>query len=276
MAGLRNLLVLSRPRFWLYLAGPVLVGIAYGASSLGELFAPITVGLFAYFLVPANVYLYGINDIFDAEIDRKNPKKDGRETRFSGDPAVLLAVAVAGLLGVGLLVVVPPIAAPWLAGFFILGGAYSAPPRLKTKPPLDSISNGLYILPGGAAYAATAGGWPPAVAILGGWLWTMAMHTFSAIPDIGPDRQAGIRTTATLLGKRATLAYCGVCWALATGAFALLDPRAGVLLAVYPALVVAIEVGEVPVSRAYWWYPAINAGVGMALTLGGLWGIAYG
>jgi 4-hydroxybenzoate polyprenyltransferase len=101
----------------------------------------------------------------------------------------------------------------------------------------------------------------------------MAMHTFSAVPDIVPDRRAGIRTTATLLGERATLAYCAGCWLLAAGAFALLDPRAGALLAVYPALAVGVAETDVAVARAYWWFPAINGLVGMALTLGGLWGV---
>ncbi|MEF8937724.1 MAG: lycopene elongase, partial [Halovenus sp.] len=66
---------LSRPRFWFYLAGPVIVGVVYGASSQADLFTPLTVELFLYFLIPANIFLYGINDIFDADIDQLNPKK---------------------------------------------------------------------------------------------------------------------------------------------------------------------------------------------------------
>jgi 4-hydroxybenzoate polyprenyltransferase len=271
---LRYLLVLSRPRFWFYLAGPVLVGVAYGASTTAELFAPEAVALFAYFLVPANVYLYGVNDAFDAEVDETNPKKDDREARYRGGTAVAGVVALCGLAGAALVAALPPRASVWVVGFLALGFAYSAPPlRLKTTPPLDSISNGLYVLPGAAAFAAVAGRQPPALALVGGWLWAMAMHTFSAVPDIAPDRRAGIRTTATLLGERATLAYCAGCWLLAAGAFALLDPRAGALLAVYPALAVGVAETDVAVARAYWWFPAINGLVGMALTLGGLWGV---
>jgi len=70
------LLRLSRPRFWLYLAGPVVVGVAYAARTPAELFAPIAVALFAYFLVPANVFLYGVNDVFDADIDVETQKKN--------------------------------------------------------------------------------------------------------------------------------------------------------------------------------------------------------
>ena len=48
-----TLLVTSRPRFWLYLAGPALVGIAFGGSTLGDLVSPVALALFAYFLLPA-------------------------------------------------------------------------------------------------------------------------------------------------------------------------------------------------------------------------------
>ena len=277
MNWVRRLFDRSRPRFWLYLAGPVLVGVAYGAPTLAAVVSPIAVVLFAYYLIPANVYLYGINDVFDATIDRENPKKYGREIRYRGGEATLAAVAVAGAIGLSLVWLLPPVAGLSVLGFLVLGAAYSAPPiRLKTKPPLDSLSNGLYVLPGAAAYAALSGAEPPTLALLGGWCWAMAMHTFSAVPDIESDRLGGIRTTATVLGRRGAIGYCVACWLLAVGLFAFLDPRAGVLLAVYPAIVGFVLVADVDVDRAYWWFPAINTGVGMALTLGGLWGIVHG
>jgi 4-hydroxybenzoate polyprenyltransferase len=273
MSSLRRLLKRSRPRFWLYLAGPVIVGVAYGATDVPGLFSAPALVLFAYFILPANVFLYGVNDVFDADIDTENPKKEHREVRYTGDRLVVGLVVASALAG---LVVAAwfPAAAPWIVGFLFLGAAYSVPPlRLKTTPPLDSVSNGLYVLPGVAAYAALAGANPPLEAIVGGWLWTMAMHTFSAVPDIGPDREAGIRTLATVLDRRGTLAYCGAVWLLAASAFALLDLRGGGLLLVYPALVVLWEAGGIAIDRAYWYYPVINTVVGMLLTLGGLWRI---
>lgn len=273
--SLRALLVRSRPRFWLYLAGPVLVGAVFGAGSLEQLLGPVTLALFAYFLLPANLFLYGVNDVFDAEVDRENPKKRGREARYRGDPLTRRAAVGSAALGIALLAALPRAAAPWLLGFLVLGAAYSAPPRLKTRPPLDSLSNGLYVLPGVAAYAALAGTAPPALAVVGGWLWAMAMHTFSAIPDIEPDREAGIETTATLLGPRLAAAYCGVVWLLAAGMFALVDLRLGLLFLAFPALLAAIELANVEVDRAYWWYPAVNTLAGMAFTLGGLWRLLY-
>src|SRR5699024_1299652 len=134
-----------------------------------------------YFLVPANVFLYGVNDVFDADIDETNPKKDDREVRYTGDKATLAAVIVSGLLALGFVPVLTPAALAVLALFVFLAVEYSAPPlRFKTTPLLDSVSNGLYVLPGVIAYTAVAGELPPIAAVLGGWLWTMGMHTFSA------------------------------------------------------------------------------------------------
>ena len=272
--GLRYLLILSRPRFWFYLAGPVVVGVAAAAETVSELFLPVGFALFGYFLLPANVLLYGVNDIFDAEIDTENPKKTKREARWQGGPAVVASVVVSGLLAVPLFGLTPPAAWPWLAGFLLLAVEYSAPPaRFKTTPLLDSLSNGLYILPGVAAYAAVAGSQPPALAVAGAWLWTMGMHTFSAIPDIEPDRRAGIRTTATWLGERRTYGYVAACWLAAAVAFAFVDPRLGALMAVYPVFVAWVASSSIAVDRAYWWFPALNTAVGTLFTLGLLWRI---
>jgi 4-hydroxybenzoate polyprenyltransferase len=277
LADARYLLKLSRPRFWLYLAGPVVVGVTFAADAPPELFAPVALLLFAYFLLPANVLLYGVNDAFDADVDTGNPKKGDREVRFEGRRSVVASVLLAGLVGLGLFALVDPAAWLPLAGFFLLAVEYSAPPlRFKTTPFLDSLSNGLYVLPGVAAYAALAGELPPPPAVAGAWLWTMGMHTFSAVPDIEPDRAAGIETTATYLGERRTYAYCAAVWLLAAAAFGLVDPRLGAPLLVYPLFVAGVAGTDVAVSRAYWWFPALNTLVGMLITLGGLWRLLYG
>ena len=271
------LIRLSRPRFWLYLAGPVVVGVAYAAGSPAKLFAPVAIGLFAYFLLPANVFLYGVNDIFDRDVDATNPKKDDREVRYRGDRTVPLAVAASALAGLAFLPLLPPAGAVAMLGFLALGAGYSAPPlRFKTTPALDSLSNGLYVLPGAVAYAALAGGPPPLLALAGGWLWAMAMHTFSAIPDIEPDRRADIETTATRLGERRAYAYCTGLWALAALAFAVLHPVLGAVFGFYPLFVVAIVGAGVRVDRAYWWFPVVNTLAGALLTNAALWVMLYG
>jgi 4-hydroxybenzoate polyprenyltransferase len=271
---------LSRPRFWLYLAGPVVVGVVYAAGTPAEFFQPIALALFAYFLVPANIFLYGVNDIFDADIDRLNPKKasEGREVRYGDHRGwhVVAPVAVAAALAAVFVPAVPVEALVAIAGFLLLGAAYSAPPlRLKTTPVLDSLSNGLYVLPGVAAYAALAGTYPPAFAVAGGWVWAMGMHTFSAIPDIEPDRQAGIRTTATFLGESRTLAYCGACWLLAAILMGLVHPALASVFLIYPVFILGIVVADIDIDRAYWWFPVLNTVAGAVLTMMGIWEVQY-
>ncbi|WP_436900313.1 prenyltransferase [Halovenus halobia] len=269
---------LSRPRFWLYLAGPVVVGVAYGASSTAEYFTPLSVALFAYFLVPANIFLYGINDIFDADIDEDNPKKsdDGKEVQYRGGRAVTVLVVLSALAAFAFVPVLPAVGVAALGGFLVLGATYSAPPlRFKTTPLLDSISNGLYIMPGLVAYAALAGELPPALVVAGGWLWTMGMHTFSAIPDIEPDQSAGIQTTATVLGHDRTLAYCAGCWLAAAVSMGLVHPGFAAVFAIYPMFIAGIVLASVDIDRAYWWFPVLNTIAGAALTMAAIWRLTY-
>ncbi|WP_267640482.1 prenyltransferase [Haloarchaeobius amylolyticus] len=271
------LLRLSRPRFWFYLAGPVVVGVAYAAGSSAELFAPVAVALFLYFTFPANVFLYGVNDVFDRDVDEYNPKKEGKEVRYRDSPTVNVLILASGVVGLPFVFVLSQEAGIAMAAYYVLAVQYSAPPfRFKTKPLFDSLSNGLYVLPGVVAYAALAGEFPPLLAVAGGWLWTMGMHTFSAIPDIEPDREAGIRTTATFLGEARTYLYCGLTWLAAAGAFALVDWRLGLLLGVYPVFVAGIALSDVAVDRAYWWFPFVNTVVGMLMTMGALWVMVHG
>jgi len=239
------LLRVSRPRFWLYLAGPVVVGVAYAARTPAELFAPIAVSLFAYFLVPANVFLYGVNDVFDADVDVDNPKKEGREVRYRGGRLVPALVALTGLLSLAFVPFVPLAGTVALGAFLILAVEYSAP-RCGSRRPVSRFGlERLYILPGVVAYTAIAGVAPPAAAVVGGWLWTMGMHTFSAVPDIEPDRAAGIETTATVLGETRSYVYCGLCWLAAAAVFGFVHPFFTAVLGIYPVFVAFVAVSGV-------------------------------
>ena len=55
-----------------------------------------------------------------------------------------------------------------------------------------------------------------------------------------------------------------------------LHPFLGGVFAVYLLFVAGIVAGSVAVSRAYWWFPAVNTLAGMVLTLGGIWGLIHG
>ena len=264
---------LSRPRFWFYLAGPVLVGLVYAASTPEELLSPVSYGLFLYFLVPANLFLYGVNDYFDVDIDEENPKKDEKEVRYTDDAVVTAAVVVSGAVGLAFLPFLSFDAVVWLGVFYALAVGYSAPPtRFKTVPFADSVSNGLYIVPGVVAFLAL--GSPaelPALAVAGAWLWAMGMHTFSAVPDIEPDREGGVVTTATFLGERSTLGYCAGVWTASAVVFSFVSPAFALVLLVYPTLAFVVVYTDVSVRRAYWYFPLINTAVGGVVTFVGLW-----
>jgi 4-hydroxybenzoate polyprenyltransferase len=222
--------------------------------------------------------LYGINDMFDADIDDENPKKsdEGKEIRYRGGWAVTAAVVVSAVASTAFIPVLPPAASGALAGFLLLGTSYSAPPiRFKTTPFLDSVSNGLYIMPGLVAYGALTGELPPVLIIAGGWLWTMGMHTFSAIPDIEPDRAAGIQTTATVLGHGRTLVYCAGCWLAAAVLMGVVHPFFAAVLGIYPLFIGAVAATSVAIDRAYWWFPVLNTVVGAVLTMAAIWRLIY-
>lgn len=254
----------SRPWFWLYLAGPFLVGYTAGMSTPSQyLNAFFWLGL-AYFTYPANMYLYGFNDLFDADTDKHNEKKDKAEHRLQDKERLTVSsiVGLSGLLGAAG-VFAGGIAAYAMAAFLVLGYAYSAPPfRLKAVPFLDSVSNVLYITPAIYGYFLAGGESISIVAVGGAALWTMAMHLFSAIPDIEADASADVRTSATVLGRRQSLYVCAALWMASACLLTVFDPLLAVAL-VYPALsFFALTLDDL--SRLYWYYPYINAAMGFA------------
>ncbi|MFB6116410.1 MAG: prenyltransferase [Candidatus Nanosalina sp.] len=263
---------LSRPRFWLYLAGPALVGMVYGVSQPSQFLALENLLVFLYFLIPANIMLYGINDFFDRDVDEENPKKDGKEESYRSSKVVDGVIGLSSALAIPVTLMMPERVYPLMLVFLGLSYQYSAPPlRFKTKPYLDSLSNGLYAMPFFITYTWLTGSLPPLTVMAGAWLWTMAMHTFSAIPDIEPDREAGIQTTATYLGRVGAYGYVTAVWIFSGFFMALHDLRLGLLFAVYPVLTAAIFFLDFKDSRAYWWFPFINAFIGMVITVYGLW-----
>lgn len=213
MAAMRNLVLLSRPRFWMYLLGPYLVALA--ATSLRP---PLVVWLLGLYLtLPANLLIYGVNDLFDTDTDRLNPKKRDYESLLRPAQRRGLVAAIL-LLNVPFLALVPflPHAWPWLLLFVVTGVGYSMPPlRAKGRPVVDAAFNILYVAPGIAAYAALSGGQPPLAVLVAALLWCMAMHAYSAVPDIPADLAADVPTVATFFGRGKTLALCGLAYALA-------------------------------------------------------------
>ena len=274
---LKYILKLSRPRFWLYLAGPAILGLVLGAENISQLYNFENILIFLYFLIPANIMLYGVNDYFDRDVDEGNPKKEDKEEKYRDNKFTDLTIGFSTALIIPVALNLPLEAFPLILAFLFLSVFYSAPPlRFKARPFMDSLSNGLYILPLAITYTAVTQTLPPVTIFVAGWLWTMAMHTYSAIPDIEPDRKAGIQTTATFLGRKNTYIYCTVIWSLSALVAGLYSIFAGALIGFYPLLAITFYFSDFSDSEAYWYYPYINAFIGMILTMAALWVLIYG
>ena len=278
MPPLRFLIHVSRPRFWLYIFGPYLVGLAAGAAFRSD-FLSFGIAAFAlYFLLPANLLIYGINDIFDFETDKLNPKKQEYETLVRPEDRWQLILAI-------LFLNIPFVAGAFffnstaivaLACFLFFSVFYSAwPVRAKAIPIVDSTFNILYVFPGVFGYAMISGEFPPIMAVAAAFLWTMAMHAYSAIPDIAADREAGVETVATFLGPNGTLAFCTACYlGSAILAFPFLGIFAGISGIIYLTIMAATVFAKdsARVFTIYKYFPFINSAVGFVL----FWLVAYG
>jgi 4-hydroxybenzoate polyprenyltransferase len=264
---IRLSLKVSRPRFWFYLAGPFTVGCIYGASSYLELLKPWFFLYFTYFLVLANIFLYGVNDFWDYETDLINPKKDEKEYRVNKKERLTLKKIHYFIMGVNLLLLIfqENLYQRIIFGSFVfLSYFYSAEPlRFKEKPLLDSASNFLYILPGIFSYYLASDSIPNYPFLLAGFLHAFAMHLFSAIPDITFDQKTGVITSAVLFGKNISLIICMLAWSgLAYIAITVTNTIFGYLTLVYPVITTILLVFGRKVQSVYWFYPYINVGLG--------------
>ena len=211
---IRTLFWASRPLSWVNTAYPFAAAVLLTGSLPWWLVALGTV----FFLVPYNLAMYGINDVFDFASDLRNPRKGGVEGSVLADPAVRRRV-----LRWSCLVAVPFVAV--LAGWSIARGqwdalavlavslfavvAYSwAGLRFKERPFLDAATSATHFV-SPALYGLVLAGaaFTPALwALLGGFfLWGMASQMFGAVQDVLPDREGGLASVATVLGARPTV-----------------------------------------------------------------------
>lgn len=267
MGNLRKLLKISRPRFWFYIAGTFAVGYIAGANEVKDLATLKFFYLLFFFLLPANFFLYGINDLFDWETDHYNVKKDSKEYRFvqSDKRQLVTLLAVSFFFSLFVFFIVPQQAALWFALFQFLSFFYSAEPlRFKKRRYIDFISNFLYIIPGIVGYLINATQLNFFI-LLALFFWTSAMHLFSAIPDIEADKKAGIYTSAVYFGYTRSLVVCFLFWLL----FAVLSVWFNYLFFlafIYPSIpLILLLKKNISIDRVYWYYPYINAFIGFIL-----------
>ncbi|MGK0721917.1 prenyltransferase [Leucobacter sp. W1478] len=243
-----QLLLSSRPVSWINTAFPF--GAAYLLTTR-EIDWVLVLG-FLYFLIPYNLAMYGINDVFDYDSDLANPRKGGLEGALLAPRLHRVTLWTAALTNIPFLVLLALAGGPasWLAlavsVFAVI--AYSAKGlRFKERPFLDSITSSTHFVSPAIVGLTLAGAefTLPLVLILGAFfVWGMAAHAFGAIQDIGPDREAGIHSVATVIGARATARLALVLWLLA-GVAMLLTP--------WPGPLAAIIVVPYLLNCAPWW-----------------------
>ncbi|GIW67684.1 MAG: prenyltransferase [Candidatus Parcubacteria bacterium] len=209
------LIKISRFRFWIYEAGTFFIGYLVATRSLDDFLNPNFFVFLFYFLFPANLLIYGINDIFDYETDKNNPKKAGYEKLLLPEyhKEVYFYILIFNLpfliysfLNLNL------IQNLFFLLFLFFAIFYSAKPiRAKTIPILDSFfSASHYVFTGIFGYYLIERENIdfPIFAFVFGILWAMAMHAYSAVLDIKFDREAKVSTIATFLGAKKTIILC--------------------------------------------------------------------
>ena len=210
----------SRPISWINTAFPFAAGYYL---VLGEINLTLFLG-FVFFLIPYNLLMYGVNDVFDYESDLRNPRKGGIEGALLEPkyhrPILLIATLV-------------PV--PFLWYLFVQGDpqsnlilgivifsvlAYSLKHmRFKEIPFLDSITSATHFV-GPMVYGISLAGGSLGnqtliLITLAFFLWGMASHAFGAVQDIRADREANISSIATVLGAKATVRVAMVGYVLA-------------------------------------------------------------
>ncbi|MFA0833685.1 MAG: prenyltransferase [Methanobacterium formicicum] len=259
---------ISRFRFWIYTGGTYVVGYALGFSVFGDFLRPEYYLYLFYFFFPANIFIYGVNDYWDEDTDKLNPKKDEKEHRVSVIERKKLLNVIILVTGFSLILMIfqDNVERIIFTGFLFLSYFYSAKPlRFKDKPFLDFVSNYLYIMPGIFAYYLASNNIPPLIYMFGAFLHISAMHIFSAIPDIKYDRKAGINTTPVFIGANSALWLCLVFWmGLSLIVIYLTDffPLS-FLVFLYPLFPLLLLIKkDWSVDDLYWYLPYVNTALG--------------
>ncbi len=215
--ALKKLFWISRPVSWPNTAYPF--GVAYLLAG-GQLDSTFWVGIL-FFLVPYNLLMYGINDVFDYESDILNPRKGGiegmREQRAFHPTIVRASIGVSLPFIVYFLAIGSTISRLVFALLIFFVVAYSvAYLRFKEKPLLDSVTSSIHFV-GPTIYSLSLThfpyeAWPFVIAF---FLWGMASHAFGAVQDIVPDRAGKLRSIATLFGAKGTVRFSVILYTIA-------------------------------------------------------------
>ncbi|MFC8598646.1 prenyltransferase [Isoptericola sp. NPDC057191] len=211
-AAWRQIVGSSRPVSWVNTAYPFAAAylMAGGAGRSGV--AELVLGTL-YFLVPYNLLMYGLNDVWDYESDLRNPRKGGIEGVVLSrrwHRRTVWAAVLSNVPFLAYLAVVGDAASTAVLAVSVFAVvAYSAPGlRFKERPVLDSATSSTHFVSPAVFGLALAGGsltWPVLAALAGFFLWGMASQAFGAVQDVEADRAAAIGSVATWLGAARTV-----------------------------------------------------------------------
>lgn len=206
------LIGVSRPVGWTTFPAFFLMGFV---SSGGTTITPLFILQVLLLSFPFCIAGYGLNDIYDYESDKLNPRK-GMVEGIKLEPEYHSFVKNVSFFVISLLLLtsfltlnITNILGMVLLGFF--GYFYSAPPlRFKEKPPLDSFVNGIiyFFAPFLLGYSFSNSFFLKTgndVLLIGVCLMTamvMGFHAYSTIMDYSVDKKIGVKTFATIFGKR--------------------------------------------------------------------------
>jgi len=220
MEAIKQLFWSSRPVSWINTAFPFGATYVFINNSVDLTFIIGTL----FFLIPYNLLMYGINDVFDYESDLRNPRKGGIEGALLNKKWHKLTLWSSTLLCVPFLVYLYSISdlnsALWLSLFVFTVIAYSAPKlRFKERGFLDSLTSSSHFV-GPMIYALALSGVdmterPVLSSILAFTLWGIASHAFGAVQDVKADREADISSIATMIGAKATVWFAFIAYAAA-------------------------------------------------------------
>lgn len=236
----------SRPVSWINTAFPFMATYVFFT---GQVDAPLIIGTI-FFLIPYNLLMYGINDVFDYESDLRNPRKGGIEGALldkSLHKVTIWSSVLLCLPFVGYFLIRGSIAANLMllfALFTVLAYSFKGL-RFKEIPFLDSLTSASHFVNPMLFAALFVGQDLLSTPLLQAWLafacWAMASHAFGAVQDVRADREGGLNSIATVIGARATTRFA---WALylAAGILMWLTPRPMNLaaIAVIPYLVILL------------------------------------
>ncbi|MGJ3507418.1 prenyltransferase [Enemella sp. A6] len=237
-----QLVVSSRPVSWINTAYPFAAAWLITRGTIDVTFVLGTL----FFLIPYNLAMYGINDVFDYESDLRNPRKGGAHGAVLDRRVhrITLIAAAASCLPFVVYLVAVGSWASWvvLAASLFFVVFYSAPPlRLKEIPLADSMTSSIHFFSPavyGLVLAGTSWNLPLVAVIIAFALWGIASHAFGAVQDVPADREAGLDSIATKLGAAWTVRFSIICYGLAGVAVAfstLPGPLAAPLVLLYIA-----------------------------------------